>query len=119
MNKIIRALTPPLSISIIGLLLTQWFAIFGIMLIAFGLLDTWGRYRDFLYLSKFNHLPARMIDYYGHSFCGRWVVITLFPMYRAYYWSQGYQYWHVLPDNFPQSVLNCRFWRSLFLGQRY
>jgi hypothetical protein len=119
MFKGLCAIAPPLFIAILGLALTPDFFVFGLALCAFGLLDARGRYRDYKYLARFTWLPARIIEYYGRSYCGRHVVVTLFPVYGFYYRQVGYKWWHFLPDDFPQSIMHRRFWRNLFSGQRY
>lgn len=119
------AILPPLAIFAAGALITCIGAgtgapllILGIILALFGALDASGRFTDYLYLSRFTYLPTRMADYYGKSFCGRWVVSTAHPIFCGYYHDEGYRFWHFLPDGFPRILFLRAFWRHLIFGHR-
>lgn len=122
----VKAVLPPFSLIFLGGLLGALVHPSLFTLCLFGLLDTHGRYNDYWYLmgeyfdpkSGECNIPRRTADYYGKSFCGRWLVKTCDSYYRetSYYHSKGYRWWHVLPDGFPRVLLNRNFWRNLLKG---
>lgn len=111
------AMLPPIAVALLGALalFVSWF---GVIIILFGALDTYGRWRDYRYLARFNYLTERLALFYGHSFCGRWVVICVEPRWRRMYRRKGYRWWHILPNGFPGILINRRFWRATLRGHR-
>lgn len=129
MTKALLAILPPLSIIIIGVvgIVLTYPSYLGVVFLAvavFGYIDSIGRYSDYRrnivdYLSHAS--PSGKIflaDFYGRSFCGRWMMSVIDPMLWRYYWTVGYRPWHILPDGFPAILLNPRFWKTLVKGHR-
>jgi hypothetical protein len=114
--KTLLALYPPVTLALAGALGAYLFVPL-ILVAIFGIADTFGRYKDYLYLSRFGYLTPRLADFYGRSRCGRSVVIAVGGgSYREYYKEKGYKFWHFLPKDFPMVLFNRRFWCSLVRG---
>lgn len=119
MIKTTEALMPPLSIVVFGALLTIYLPLSGAIVVVFGALDTYGRWKDYTYLARFDYLDERTALFYGASRCGRHIVCTIDPRWKMFYQKKGYYWWHFLPRGFPFCLLNRRFWRAIFKGHRY
>lgn len=112
-----KAILPPLIFA--GLSATLSIFIPYLLPLAFiGIADAAGRYKDYKYLSRFKYIPLRLVIFYGRSFCGRNVVLTIDPDWRRHYRRAGYRWYHVLPDGFPTVIFKLKFWRTLFGGHR-
>jgi hypothetical protein len=129
--KALWAILPPLMIVFIGLSITTLLAFdsligwVGVPIFLLGIVDSWGRYNDYRYLKSCGWLPGRLADYYGRSFCGRWMVKAIaLPMtssgfrykWKTYYCLRGYRWWHLFPDGFPSVLTKPTFWRNLVKG---
>lgn len=121
--SILRAVWPPLLILGAGLALSC-LSLLALPIVLLGALDTFGRARDYIDLNRRyinqppGYLPIHIINYYGRSYCGRNVILTIHPEWHHYYCSVGYRWYHFLPDGFPAVLLRRAFWRNLFLGHR-
>lgn len=130
--QIIKAISPPLCLALVGALYILVMArlsasfvmvcIIGGALVVFGLADAFGRFRDYLRVKaeydKEDYIRIKLVNYYGHSYCGRHVVKTVDPRTSVYYRIVGYRWYHVLPDGFPLVLFRRVFWRNLFFGHR-
>lgn len=115
--RVFRAILAPLSLAAFGLLLFLYTWL-GLLLLAFGLADAYGRYRDYRYLTSYftDKVSDRLGIYHGRSFCGRQMVIAIEPAWREDYHERGYRWYHILPDDFFNAVRRPRFYKNLFLG---
>ena len=101
---------------------------------AFFLLDTVFRLRDYRRLVRQSSntvgiaagIGADIVRRYRTSFCHRQVAIAAWQQQMAgtvwdnwtarYYHSQGYRWYHILPDGFPGCLLKRNWWRSFLAG---
>jgi hypothetical protein len=119
MIQTFRALRPPLCIVGIGALVGLANPYVGAGIALFGAADTYGRYRDYCYLRRFDTIPLRLAQFYGRSYCGRTIVTVLFgDQLPNVYRMLGYKWYHFLPDNFPSVLLKRKFWRGVLFGHR-
>ena len=111
------AVLPPLSIFILGMTMLS-ITFVGALVALFGAADAFGRWKDYKYLSSFRYIPPRLVEFYGRSYCGRWMILSIDKEWRMYYNRLGYRWYHILPVGFPRLVLNPKFWRNLAVGHR-
>lgn len=123
-----RAIRPPLTILLTGLIvfLLQPHPVVSavaVFVAVFGAVDSYGRYRDYQYLSAMPYITLRLATYYGKSYCGRSVVIGCTNVYsftwREYFYYKGYRWYHFLPDGFPSMIFKPAFWRNLATGHQH
>lgn len=126
----VRALWPPYVL--LGLSLIASYHLFWLEpLVIIFLIDVTGRTRSYRKLESFKSVMKscsridsipyfpRMWDAYGKSFCGRNVVIAVFPLASWYYYNQGYRWYHLFPDGtfrMNSTLLKPAFWRNLLKG---
>lgn len=115
--QMLKALLAPTLVATIGIVVSVFVhPAIGLPIYVLGLMDINGRAADYRYLSGFSFIPVRMAIHYGKSYCGRRVITSLFPVYTNLYRSEGYKWWHILPDDFPVILFNSTFWLNLAFG---
>jgi len=97
------------------------FLFLGIALIF--LLDVKGRVNDYVFLKdkSDDFFCDRVLDKYAKSWCGRTVVLGVYPEARSFFYSRGYRWFHLLPDRVLSTAspfLRFNFWKNLFSGHR-
>lgn len=75
-------------------------------------LDTRSRFLDY---RRFKTRPfsKKLANELGKSWCGRGVAEAIWPAAKPYYKSQGYSFFHILPDGFPWVFFDIRFVKSI------
>lgn len=115
--KALLAIRPPLIVALCGVLLLMYTWL-GLLILAFGLMDARGRYKDYQYLSQFPYITHRLSRFYGKSYCGRSVILAIQPSRYRYYRKHGYRWYYFLPDNFLYVIRRPMFYRALVMGHR-
>lgn len=114
----VMSVLPPVSVALLACVLALFTHPAWLLLTVFGVLDARGRHRDFVYLASQEYLSTRLADFYGKSFCGRHVVTTISPFWRAYYKERGYRWFHICPQGFPLILFRPSFWWTFVKGHR-
>lgn len=102
MIQLLKAIWLPVTItllSLIGVIFTKFWMIFGVAAILFAC-DSIGRFADYIYL-KTAYREKKHLLYWGlfsHTRCSRNVMIAIDPRSRDFYKVLGYKWYHFLPD---------------------
>lgn len=83
------------------------------------LIDATARTREFLRL-QFRVTTGRTMMLYKHSWCRRMALYQAANIQgkgkevKDYYYTQGYRWYHILPDKWRQTIFTKKFWAITF-----
>lgn len=114
MNNPVKALWPPIVLTLLSLILAYSLHIIFLLGSLILFIDIKARYEEYVKLvnEKSEHKRMKRIDLMRASNCSRTAAIAAFPdLAKPHYAKLGYKWYHIFPDGAPQCFFSVKWWK--------